>query len=267
VFHPFCRTHSSGDHGSQEPWSFDEEVIDITRKFVNLRYQLLPYLYTMFWQYIEEGIPMLKPLVYYDQEDIQTHYRNDEFVFGNQILVCPILEPNALGRRMYIPRGEWYNYWTNELISGGKEIWVDTKFDQIPIFVKAGAIIPKYPVQQYVGELEFDELTLDLYYKEGKEKSFVYEDAQDGYDYKKGRFSFLSFQSIGKPNELIVQLHKEGKYDTNYSKYKINLFGLPFKVKEIEIDNEKISFDSKAFEKENYLIVDKEFSELHIIGA
>jgi alpha-glucosidase len=63
-FHPFCRTHSQVIMGSQEPWAFDEEVIDITRKIINLRYQLLPYLYTMFWQYIEEGIPMLKPLVY-----------------------------------------------------------------------------------------------------------------------------------------------------------------------------------------------------------
>ncbi|MFV8335562.1 glycoside hydrolase family 31 protein [Flavobacterium sp. RSP29] len=266
VFHPFCRTHSSGDHGDQEPWAFDEEVIDITRKFVNLRYQLLPYLYTMFWQYIEEGIPMLKPLVYYDQEDIQTHYRNDEFVFGNQILVCPILEPNALGRRMYIPRGQWYNYWTNEEVKGGKEIWVDTKFDQIPIFVKAGAIIPKYPVQQYVGELEFDELTLDIYYKEGKEKSVVYEDAQDGYDYKKGRYSFLSFQTTGKEKELIIQLHKEGKYDTNYSKYKINLIGLPFKVKMIEIDNVEVSFDKNTLENEGYLIVDKEFTAFHVTG-
>lgn len=266
VFHPFCRTHSSGDHGDQEPWAFDEEVIDITRKFVNLRYQLLPYLYTMFWQYIEEGIPMLKPLVYYDQEDIQTHYRNDEFVFGNQILVCPILEPNALGRRMYIPRGNWYNYWTNEKVKGGKEIWVDTKFDQIPIFVKAGAIIPKYPVQQYVGELEFDELTLDVYYKEGKEKSVVYEDAQDGYDYKKGRYSFLSFQATGKEKELIIQLHKEGKYDTNYTKYKINLIGLPFKVKMIEIDNVEVSFDRNTLENESYLIVDKGFTAFHITG-
>nr|WP_315232383.1 glycoside hydrolase family 31 protein [uncultured Flavobacterium sp.] len=266
VFHPFCRTHSSGDHGDQEPWAFDEEVIDITRKFVNLRYQLLPYLYTMFWQYIEEGIPMLKPLVYYDQDDIQTHYRNDEFVFGNQILVCPILEPNALGRRMYIPRGQWYNYWTNEEVKGGKEIWVDTKFDQIPIFVKAGAIIPKYPVQQYVGELEFDELTLDIYYKEGKEKSVVYEDAQDGYDYKKGRYSFLSFQTTGKEKELIIQLHKEGKYDTNYSKYKINLIGLPFKVKMIEIDNVEVSFDKNTLENEGYLIVDKGFTAFHITG-
>jgi alpha-glucosidase len=82
---------------------------------------------------------------------------------------------------MYVP-GQWYNYWTNDFVNGGKEIWVDTKFDSV--FIKAGAIIPKYPVQQYVGELEFDELTLDLYYKEGKE-SVVYEDAQDGYDYKR----------------------------------------------------------------------------------
>ncbi|MGO4818886.1 glycoside hydrolase family 31 protein [Flavobacterium sp. W22_SRS_FP1] len=266
VFHPFCRTHSSGDHGEQEPWAFDEEVIDITRKFVNLRYQLLPYLYTMFWQYIEAGVPMLKPLVYYDQEDTQTHYRNDEFVFGNQILVCPILEPNATGRRMYIPRGEWYNYWTNNLVTGGKEIWVDTKYDEIPVFVKAGSVIPKYPVQQYVGELEFDELTLDFYYKEGKEKSVVYEDAQDGYDYKKGRYSFLSFQVTGKETELNIQLHKEGKYDTPYSKYKINLIGLPFKVTSIEIDNEKVAIDVEALERNNYLVVEKEFNVLHITG-
>jgi len=266
VFHPFCRTHSSGDHGNQEPWAFDEEVINITRKFVSLRYQLLPYLYTMFWQYIEEGVPMLKPLVYYDQEDIQTHYRNDEFIFGNQILVCPILEPNAVGRRMYIPRGEWYNYWTNEFAIGGREVWVDTRFDEIPVFVKAGSIIPKYPVQQYVGEIEFDELTLDLYFKIGKEQSFVYEDAQDGYDYKKGRYSYLSFRTIGKEKELIIQLHKEGKYDTPYSKYKINLIGLPFKVTEIEIDNEIIAFDKIAFEENHFLIVDKEFNELHLVG-
>ena len=266
VFHPFCRTHSSGDHGNQEPWAFDEEVINITRKFVSLRYQLLPYLYTMFWQYIEEGVPMLKPLVYYDQDDTQTHYRNDEFIFGNQILVCPILEPNAVGRRMYIPRGEWYNYWTNELFIGGKEIWIDTKFDEIPVFVKAGAIIPKYPVQQYVGELEFDELTLDVYYKNGKEQSAVYEDAQDGYDYKKGRYSYLSLRNIGKEKELIIQLHKEGKYITPYSKYKINLIGLPFKVAEIEIDNEKIEFDKINFEQNNFLLIDKEFNELHIVG-
>ncbi|MBT8239398.1 MAG: DUF4968 domain-containing protein, partial [Croceitalea sp.] len=97
VFHPFCRVHSSGDHGEQEPWSFGSEVTDIVRKFIELRYQLMPYLYTMFYRYIKEGIPMLQSLVYYDQEDTQTHFRTDEFLFGEQILVCPVQEPNAQG--------------------------------------------------------------------------------------------------------------------------------------------------------------------------
>jgi alpha-glucosidase len=167
---------------------------------------------------------------------------------------------------MYIPRGGWYNYWTNEAVKGGKEIWVDTKFDEIPIFIKAGAIIPKYPVQQYVGELEFDELILDLYYKQGQEKSVVYEDAQDGYDYKKGRYSFLSFKTTGKENELFIQLHKDGKFDTIYSKYKINLFGLPFKVKKIEIDNVAVAFDENIVNNEKYLLVNKDFTALNFVG-
>ena len=266
VFHPFCRTHSSGDHGEQEPWSFGKEVIDITRKFVNLRYQLLPYLYTMFWKYVNEGEPMLKPLVYFDQEDIQTHYRTDEFIFGNQILVCPILEPNAIGRRMYLPKGNWYNYWTNELEEGKKEFWVATAYDQIPLFIKEGAIIPKYPVQQYVGEKEFEEITLDVYYKPGKEKSVVYEDAQDGYDYNKGRFSLCTFNLTGKEKELIIQLHKEGEFITNYSKFRINFIGLPFKISSIEIDNEAVYLDTVAFDGKNTIVIDKFFSELHIFG-
>ena len=89
----------------------------------------------MFWQYVNEGTPMLKPLVYFDQDDFHTHYRTDEFLFGKQILVCPILEPNAQGRRMYLPKGNWYNYWTNELVDGKRELWVNTSFDQIPIFI------------------------------------------------------------------------------------------------------------------------------------
>ena len=267
VFHPFCRTHSSGDHGNQEPWSFDDDVVNITRKFVELRYQLLPYLYTMFWQYINEGIPMLKPLVYFDQEDTHTHYRNDEFIFGNQIFVCPILEPNAIGRRLYLPKGNWYNYWTNELVSGKKELWVATDYDQIPVFIKEGAIIPKYPIQQFVGEIEFENITLEVYYKLGKEKSVVYEDAQDGYDYNKGRFRLRTFNLNGKENDLTILQHQEGTFENNYSKFIIDLKGLPFKVKKIEIDNIEIDFDEIAFDTNSQIIVDKEFTELHFIGA
>lgn len=264
VFHPFCRTHSSGHHGDQEPWTFGEEVLDISRKFIELRYTLLPYLYTAFYEYAEEGVPILKPIFYIDQDDEQTHYRTDEFVFGQHILVCPILEPNSKGRRMYLPRGLWYNFWTNELLSGGKEIWVDADLDSMPIFVRSGGIIPRYPVQQYVGEKQLETLKLQVYYKNGSEKSSVFEDAQDGYDYKKGRYSLRNFKLIGKENDLVLQQFKSGNYITEYEHLEIELIGLPFVPKKIQLDNVYVSFDDVHFNSsEMTLKVPKDFSEIH----
>jgi len=265
IFHPFCRTHSSGDHGDQEPWTFGKEITDVVRKFIELRYQLLPYLYTSFYKYIEEGIPMLKSLVLYDQEDSQTHHRTDEFLAGEHILACPIGEPNSKGRRMYIPNGNWFNYWTHELVEGGDERWVDADLDSMPIFVKEGAVIPLYPVQQYVGEIEIEQLTLDVYYKNGKEVSDVYEDANDGYDYTKGRYSLRHFSFIGKENKVTIKQHKSGTFTTSYETFKINLIGLPFDIKTIKIDSEEIPFEHLKLTYRTFE-VSKDFNQIQIIG-
>ena len=266
IFHAFCRVHSSGDHGDQEPWVFGDEITDIVRKFIEIRYQLLPYLYTAFWKYINDGTPILKSLVLYDQEDTATHYRSDEFIYGEQILVCPIIEPNAKGRRMYVPRGKWYNFWTDEVIEGGKEMWVDADIDSIPIFIKEGAVIPKYPVQQYVDEKKFDEITLDVYYKEGKEVSQLYDDAHDGYDYKKGRFSLRTFKVTGKKEEFILQQHKRGDFDASYTKLNIVLHNIPFTITSIQIDKVEIDLNNLNGDKTQSISINKEFTELHLFG-
>ncbi len=266
IFHPFCRVHSSGDHGDQEPWSFDSDVTDIVRKFIELRYQLLPYLYTMFWKYSNQGIPMIQPLVHYDQEDAQTHFRTDEFIFGEQILVCPVQEPNAQGRRMYVPRGKWYNYWNDEVVEGGKEKWVDADIDIIPLFVKEGAIIPKFPVQQYVGELEIKELDLEVYFRMGTESSTVYEDEQDGYDYKKGQYSLRNFKLKGKEKSLVIQQFKDGTFVSSYDSFKINLHGLPFEIKAIEVDNEEVPLKQLKPNGNNIIELSKDFTQLLIKG-
>ena len=266
IFHPFCRVHSSGDHGDQEPWSFGSEITDIVRKYVELRYQLLPYLYTMFYKYTKENIPMVQSLVFFDQEDSQTHFRTDEFIFGEKILVCPIQEPNAQGRRMYIPRGDWYDFWTNEHVTGGKEKWVAAEIDMLPIFVKAGAIIPKYPVQQYVGEKKIEELVLEVYYKEGTEASEVYEDANNGYDYKKGRYSLSNYKLTGKENSLTIQLFKDGTFDTEYEMVRLSLHGLPFEIVNVMVDNEEISIESLSVNDSDDLRINKNFTLLHLSG-
>ncbi len=264
VFHPFFRVHSSGDHGEQEPWSFGEEITDISRKFIELRYELLPYIYTAFWKYIEHGTPILKSLVMYDQSDVQTHYRTDEFIFGEKILVCPINEPNAKGRRMYIPKGIWFDYWSNTVIKGGKEYWIDADLDSMPLFVKAGAVIARNPIQQYVGEKEITELTLDCYYIDGEDKSNLYEDDNDGYGYKKGDFSRRTFRNVGKDGEIILQQHKRGKFVTTYDTFKIRLIGSPFEIKTIELDNDLITPEITYEEGIATFVVTKDFTELHI---
>lgn len=267
VFHPFCRVHSSGDHGDQEPWSFGDEITDIVRKYIELRYQLLPYLYTTFYKYVSNGIPMLQSLVYYDQEDPQTHFRTDEFLFGKHLLVCPVQEPNAQGRRMYIPKGKWYNYWTEELIDGKVEKWVSAPLEKIPLFIKEGAMIPKYPVQQYVGEKEITELKIDVYYKSGTENSTIYEDQLEGFDHKKGRFSLRKFRLRGKENELIIQQFKDGSFITSYDTIKMQFHGLPFKIGKIEVDNEEVSLESLKYDGNASIEVGKDMTELHVFGA
>jgi alpha-glucosidase len=266
IFHPFCRTHSSGDHGDQEPWAFGTNITNIVRKFIEIRYQLLPYLYTAFWRYANEGVPILKSLVLYDQNDPHNYYRNDEFIFGEKILACPITEPNAKGRRMYFPFGNWYNFWTDEVLEGGQEFWVDADLDSMPIFVKEGAIIPKYPIQQYVGEKPLTELFLDVYYKAGEETSQVFEDAQDGYDYIKGRYSLRNFKLLGKEKVLIIQQFKSGKYITPYETLKIKFHGLPFKISKIQVDNEEMLFKDAKLNGDNTIVISKDFTELQIIA-
>ena len=200
----------------------------------------------------------------YDQEDTQTHYRTDEFIFGEKILVCPINEPHAKGRRMYVPKGKWFNYWTDALVEGQQEHWVDADIDSMPIFVKEGAIIPKYPVQQFVGENEIHEITLDVYFKNGKEKSQLFDDTYDGYDYRNGKFSLRTFKLIGRDNELIIHHHKSGKFVTKYKKFKLRFHGLPFEISKIQIDNKEISFDDVQLNGDGTLVVDKDFGELHL---
>jgi alpha-glucosidase len=150
-------------------------------------------------------------------------------------------------------------------VEGGQELWVDADLDSMPIFVKEGAIIPKYPIQQYVGEKTIDEITLDIYYAKGKQSSQIYEDAHDGYDYIKGRYSLRNLKLIGSATELSIHQYKSGKYVAPFETLKLKLHGFPFKVSKVKIDKEEFDFDELKVKGENAIVVDKDFTEVQFI--
>ena len=251
TFHPFFRTHSSGDHGDQEPWSFGEEALEIAKKFIQLRYKFLPYIYTTFFQYIQKGKPMVRPISMYDQHDQETLNRADETMIGDHIMICPVVEPNSIGRYMYFPKGNWYNYWTDQIIEGGKESHIIYDLDTSPIFMKAGAVIPNHPIMQYVGEIEIESLELHVYKDTEETISEIYEDKGDGYDYENGGYLLKVFKTETINNKFVIQQTIEGAYEEAYNDYELTLHGFKETIKSISIDGSEYDLKSLVIENGN----------------
>lgn len=254
IFHPFCRVHSSGDHGDQEPWSFGEKYTLLFKKFVELRYQLLPYIYTSFYNYHRHGIPMLRPIVFYDQHDSNNYDRDHEFLCGPDVLVVPVMNGGARSRTMYLPKGQWYNYWSGDSMEGQRELSVDFELETFPFFVRAGAVIPLYPVQQYTDEKTIDSVTLKVYFKIGNYRSEWYEDAHDGYEYESGQFRLSIFETVGTSSSFNISQKITGDFESLIQEYRIELIGLPFGLNEVECDGQKIDI------KNNTIVVPANFN-------
>ncbi len=267
VFHPLFRNHTSQDHSIQEPWVFGDTYTDAIRKAIELRYQLLPYIYTVFWRYVEYGTPMILPLVFMDQHDPQTYNRMDEFGFGSNLLICPVMGQGEEGRRMYLPEGKWYNYWTGEKHDGRMEFWVAAPIDQFPLFVRAGSTIPHYPVMNYVGEKEIEALDLHVYFEKGLNSSQLYEDAGDYYEYEQGNYMLRTFSLEGDATESRIIQRNKGRYNSEYPEFRFILKGWPKEIQSIQMDGKKVRFKesgSDAMGLRYEVLVDKSFEELKI---
>jgi alpha-glucosidase len=239
VFHPFCRTHSAGnDPGAmpQEPWSYGQKYEFLAKKYIQLRYNLLPYIYTTFWQHSQYGTPMLRPMVLVDQTDTESLYRSDQYMFGDKILVCPVHLPGADSRIVYLPKGKWYDFWDDELLTGGKEYEVEAPLERMPLFVREGSVIPNYPKMQYVGESPITELTLHIYFTKTVQTSHFYEDAGDYYGYRNGQFCIKKFVVTHRRGIFKIFQTISGNFEAGYHHYKIVLHGIPDNIQEFEVD-------------------------------
>ncbi|MEQ6122102.1 glycoside hydrolase family 31 protein [Reichenbachiella sp. MALMAid0571] len=264
VFHPFFRTHSSGDHGDKEPWMFEEEYTNIVRKFIEMRYELMPYIYTTFWQYATRGTPMIRSLNLIAQDDPESYFREEEFMLGDNILVIPVSEAGAKNRKVYLPEGDWYCYWTDKKYKGKTEIEVETPLNQIPLFVKAGAVLPFQPKMQYTDEFEFDELTLHIYADDDENTSILYEDAGDGLEYKDGEQSVKKIITIKSLSAYIIRQKMQGNFESVYKKYRTVFHGFDSKPKMLMVDGNDITNQIELLDNTYTISLPKNFKEVLI---
>jgi len=188
TFCPIFRTHGHRDHN--EMWTYDRIEPTLIR-YDKLRYRLMPYIYSLAWKVTSEDYTIQRPLVMEWRSDEKTWNIGDEFMFGPAILVNPVLKANATKRSVYLPPSPaWYDFWTGESTAGGKEIEAEAPLDRMPLYVRAGSILPMGPEIEYAAQDPDGPIELRLY--RGANGAFdLYEDAGDSYDYEKGQHSLI----------------------------------------------------------------------------
>ena len=245
LFCPIFRSH--GADAPREIWQFGEKgepVYDAIEKTIRLRYRLIPYLYSTAWQVTSNNESYLRPLFSDFANDRRVWDTTDEFMFGRSILAAPVVEAQYTAEAVvkedamsgwdkkeahdsgnlakvdfkaqktatkYLPSGaEWYDFWTGKRFKGGQKVTLQTQLDRVPMFVRAGSILPLGPEMQYTGEKSWDNLEIRIY--PGADGTFVlYEDEGDNYNYEKGVFATIAFQWNNKSQTLTIS-NRQGTY-------------------------------------------------------
>jgi alpha-D-xyloside xylohydrolase len=216
AFCPMMRSH--GADAPREIYQFGkkgDKIYDAIEKFINLRYRLLPYIYATSWDVTANQSTMMRALVMDFSKDKQALDINDQYMFGKSLLVCPVTTPmyskdtkedfsTIKTRQLYLPKGaDWFDFWTGEKNIGGQTIVKETPIDIIPLYVKAGSILPIGPKVQYATEKKWDNLEIRVY--PGADGEFtLYEDENDNYNYEKGSYSTIEFKWNESTNSLNI---------------------------------------------------------------
>ena len=253
-FCPVFRSH--GADAPREIWQFGqkgEPVYDAIEKTIRLRYRFLPYLYSTAWQVTSNDESYMRPLFSDFASDKAVWDMTDEFMFGRSILAAPILEAQyteednrqrtadngnwteAKTASKYLPKGtRWYDFWTNRLYNGGQKVTLQTSLDRVPMFVKAGSILPLGPEMQYVGEKAWNDLELRIY--PGADGEFtLYEDEGDNYNYEKGQYTTITFSWNDRSRTLTLG-ERKGNYPGMLQKRTFNIVLPGGQTKQVDYD-------------------------------
>ena len=209
TFNPIFRIH--GYQTETEPWKYGDTVMNDMRNMLNLRYRLMPYIYSEAWQVSKNGSTMMRPLVMDFKNDSVAIAQSYQYTFGKSFLVAPIVEPGVTDWNVYLPKSTiWYDFWTGKRFTGGRTIKTDAPRDRIPLFVKAGSIVPMGKFLQYTSEKPMDTLEIRIY--TGADGQFtLYSDEGNNYNYEKGKYTEIPFKWNEQQQTLAID-KQQGSY-------------------------------------------------------
>jgi alpha-glucosidase len=251
---PFCRCHNEAGERDQYPWSFGPGVEKRSRAALELRYRLLPYIYSAFMQSHETGYPIQRPLVFEFQNDRQARETDDLYLFGDALLVAPVLEPGQTARHVYLPEGTWIDWHTGERHTGGQFITAAAPLDRIPLFARGGRVIPTYvdvPQSTMGHQPEVLELHFVAPQENGEFVSVLHEDDGLTNAFENGAYLRTTFTLSRRGDRIRVTAKVTGKGFPEFRRRAFRLIFHGCSGEKIEVDRGEIRAQSGYPELEN----------------
>jgi alpha-glucosidase len=217
-------------------WQVGQAQLAIARQYLTLRYQLLPYLYTVAAEAAQQGVPMVRPLWLNELKMLSLRAVDDAFLLGNSLLIAPVLEKGVLERTVLLPAGKWYDFFTAQVYEGGQLVRLAAPLERMPILVRAGHVLPMWIAQQHVGQRQLEELLLRVYI--GEAESSFYEDEGDGFAYQQGNYRWLYFACRVAPSgSVTLNWRRAGAYRAAYSRYRFEVYGILDEPESVYLDD------------------------------
>ncbi len=241
-FTPFFRVHKASDENSSEPWTYGESVENISRNYISLRYRLLPYLYSAFAEAHRTGMPVNRAMIIDNTSDEKCWYYayQQQFMFGPSIMVAPIESTKEI-TKVYLPKGQWFDFFNGKQYQGEQEIMIECPLDKLPVFAKAGSIIPMQTIIQSTSEKPSDTLFVHVYFGNEASVYTYYEDDGSTYSYEKGNFieSKMSFQPDSK--NIVLEPLTSDSYNSKFKTIAVILHGFETVANQLKVNGKSIN--------------------------
>src|SRR3984893_2261565 len=237
---PIYRDHSAKGTADQEPWVHGPQHEAIRRRYVELRYKLLPYIYTAAEESARTGLPFMRP-VFLDYPQAEDFYGNNrDFLFGSDLFVAPVTTEMVDAEEVQLPPGDWYDYWTSQKLSSKTKLTLHPALDEMPLYVRAGAIIPTQPLVQSTGEKPSGPLQLRVYAGDDCRGS-LYEDDGHSFAYQRGELLRVKYSCQASPGSVtITSTTEKSSFQPWWNSAEVTVFGASTQPKEVKIGDHAI---------------------------